>query len=731
MLVGILMLGLGAPPILDAEPLLSRVPEARKDALARFGAGLWQVHRERLLTAIRSLEAAAKQDPDSTAALKELVAVYSKVGREPEAIRAARIVMEKDPHDADTAHALSRLLVDSGELAEALTFAKLAAEHVDASVRPEKALAVYRDLATIQDRTGNAAGAVAAQKLALELLTTKRKAIIALAAFTPSEVDEEAALTYERLGKALVKSGTAGAAAEAFREAHKLYSDTKRLNDSSAAARLDWNLSSAFAEKDPAVALRHLESFLKLQPQAVEPYERLVSLLNRTNRVGEVVPLLQKYAAREPKNQSLQAVLACEMSRDVAARPTADAAFTALLAATNDPKILRLIIRSHIETDRAVRAIEMLDIAYLLLKDDGAKMDAARTFAAERTRGVFEVLANETEWSAAVHRAAANDLRNGTKRTYQTWHALGVLAARQNRLDFAEVQFEEAVRLAPIDSQGDAYTQWIHVLRLIRKPEKIESVCREGLRSTMIFPAFFNYHLALALADLGKADEAVLTADKAIAQAGAADRLAIRLQKVSVLRRVDRWDDAIAMCKKLLGEFEDPVDRIRIRYVLASSYSGAKKLAESEAELRGILDVEPDHTGACNDLGYHLAEQGRNLDEAERLVRRAVSVDRADRRKSGDPELDNSAYLDSLAWVLFRRERLTEARELLEKVATMPNGIIDGVVWDHLGDVRFRLGEKEKAKSAWESAAKLLATEARGKRDGRLEDVKRKLKRLP
>lgn len=61
----------------------------------------------------------------------------------------------------------------------------------------------------------------------------------------------------------------------------------------------------------------------------------------------------------------------------------------------------------------------------------------------------------------------------------------------------------------------------------------------------------------------------------------------------------------------------------------------------------------------------------------------------------------------------------------------MPNGIIDGVVWDHLGDVRFRLGEKEKAKSAWESAAKLLATEARGKRDGRLEDVKRKLKRLP
>ena len=88
MLVGILLLGLGAPPILEAESLPSRVPEARKDALARFGVGLWQVRRERLLTAIQSLESAAKQDPDSTAALKELIGVYAKIGREPAALPA-------------------------------------------------------------------------------------------------------------------------------------------------------------------------------------------------------------------------------------------------------------------------------------------------------------------------------------------------------------------------------------------------------------------------------------------------------------------------------------------------------------------------------------------------------------------------------------------------------------------------------------------------------------------
>ena len=730
MWIGLLLIGLGEPPRLEALP--PRVPEVRKDALARFGAGLWQARRDRLLTAIESLEAAAKQDPDSTAALKELVAVYAKIGREPQAIRAARTVLEQDPHDADTAQALARLLADAGELTEAVSFAKVAAKNIDATVRPEKAIAAYRDLAALEDRSGNAAGAVDALKLALDLLTTKRKAVIALAAFTPHEVDEEVADLSERLGKALVKSGSPEAAIAAFRAAHKLYSDSTKANDPSAAARLDWTLSAVYEKTNPAAALLHLEAFLKLQPQAVEPYERLVALLHRTDRGSEVILSLEKYAIREPKNLPLQAVLAAEQARDLASRPLGDAAFAKILAATTDPKIVRVAFRSHFETNRAAKIIDHLDSAYQVLKDDNAKVDEARTVAAERARVAFEILRGEPEWSDAVQRAAAEELRTGTKRTYQTWHALGILAAHKKEgLDFAAVQFRQAVNAAPPNAQGEAFTQLIHVLRLSRKPREVVAVCKEGLRTTSLFPAFFNYHLALALAELGEADDAIAAADKAIAQSGAADRLAIRLQKVFVYHRLDRWDDAIAMCKKLLGEFEDPVDRLRIRYALSTAYWGANRRAEAEVELRGILDIDPDHTGACNDLGYHLAEQGRSLAEAERLVRRAVSIDRTDRRKSGDPEPDSAPYLDSLAWVLFRKEKLPEARDLLLKVAAMPDGAIDGVVWDHLGDVQFRLGEREKAKASWEEAAKLLAADARGKRDGRLDEIKRKLKRIP
>jgi tetratricopeptide (TPR) repeat protein len=726
MFAGLLLVCLGAPP---QEPQLPVANEARKDSLAKFGAGLWQARRERLLTAAKSLEAASKQDPESTAALKELVSVYARIGREPDAIRAARTVMERDPTDASTAHKLARLLNDLGEANEAVTFAKIAAEHVDATDQPEKALAVYRDLAVLQDRAGNVKDAVAAWRRVTEFLTTRRKAVIAIGAFTAVELDAEIADALERLGKAYVKAGASAEAAVAFAAAHKIHAEI--LNDKPAAARLDWNLSAAYAATNPAAALKHLDSFLKLKPQSAEPFERLVELLNAAGRAGEAVAALERYLARDPKNLSLQAVLALEQTRDPATRRDGDEAFTKLLATNADAKILRLVLKSCFETNRPGRAVDLLDSAYAVMKEDDPKPDADKTFAAEKARGLLDILRTEPAWAAAALRAGEDDLKAGRPRTFRTWYALGVFAARLGKLDHAAVQYSEAVRTAPPASQGEAYTQLINVLRRSHKPDRIVAVCRDGLRNTSLFPAYFNYHLALALADLGDADAAIAAADKAITQGGATDRLSLRLQKVAVLSRLEKWDEAVAMCKRLLTEFDDTADRLRIRYSLATSYWGAKEYSESEAELRSILDADADHANACNDLGYHLAEQGRNLDEAERLVRRAIAIDRLDRRRSGDPEPDSPAYLDSLAWVLFRREKLDAARDLLMQAAAMPDGATDGVVWDHLGDVQFRLGEKDKARTAWREAERLLATDHRGKRDGRLDDVKRKLKRVP
>ncbi len=742
MLPGLLVaFTLGAPPA-DPPPIrLPGAPESHKDAVAKFGAAVWNVRRERLLTAAKQLEATAKQDPDATAPLRELVKVYSQIGREPDAIRVAKQVLAKDPQDTDTAHLLARLLFDAGELKEAVAAAKLAAEGTFPIDRADKAVAVYRDLATLCEKANDPAAAEIALRKAIELLVEKRKEVIAAVAFTPKEADTTAAECLEGLGKVQTKQRKFADAAAAFESAAKLYADP-RVNDRDSAARLGWNLSGVYQAKgDTAAALKHLRAFLKLKPISPDPYARLAKLLRDAGQDAdaELTTLLDN----DPKNLTIKVVLAAEKVRDAGTRLAADRMFAEVMAASNDPKMIEVVIRSHLEQSRPGQIIAELDRVFLLIKED--KKDekpvtveslAAKAFAAERARVIGDILRDDADASLAVLRAAADGLQAGTKRTFQVYYFIGQLAARHGELSLAALQFQEAVRRAPRETQGDAYQSLIDVLRKARKPDQIARVCRDGLQNAPdIAPVFFNYFLSGALAELGDADGALAAADKAIDQTGESDRLTVRLQKVFVLRLLGKWDEAIALGKKLLDEFDSKADRHRIRYALAGAYWGAKKPDEAEAELRAILDSDPDHAAACNDLGFHLADQGRDLDEAERLVRTALAADKLDRKKTGFAEPENAAYRDSLGWVLFRKGKLPEARAELEKAAAMYDGATDPVVWDHLGDVLFRLGEKAKAKDAWEKAEKLYDSEgrgsSRGRYAGRLEELKRKLKRVP
>jgi tetratricopeptide (TPR) repeat protein len=130
-------------------------------------------------------------------------------------------------------------------------------------------------------------------------------------------------------------------------------------------------------------------------------------------------------------------------------------------------------------------------------------------------------------------------------------------------------------------------------------------------------------------------------------------------------------------------------------------------------------------------LGYAWAERNQNLPEAERLIRKSLELDRRKRSLGAavgiDSDRDNAAYLDSLGWVLFRRGKLMEARKQLEKASVLPGGDDDPVVWDHLGDVLFRLGEKEKAVSCWKKALELFADGARLREGSRPKEIKEKI----
>lgn len=113
----------------------------------------------------------------------------------------------------------------------------------------------------------------------------------------------------------------------------------------------------------------------------------------------------------------------------------------------------------------------------------------------------------------------------------------------------------------------------------------------------------------------------------------------------------------------------------------------AGDFSAAEADLRAVLALAPAHAQALNALGFFLAERGERLEEAQRLVERALQL------APGTP-----AFLDSLGWVAFQRgayeAALPPLREAFERRG-------DGEIAAHLGETYWRLGRRSRARQAW------------------------------
>ncbi|MDQ7088281.1 MAG: tetratricopeptide repeat protein [Acidobacteriota bacterium] len=128
------------------------------------------------------------------------------------------------------------------------------------------------------------------------------------------------------------------------------------------------------------------------------------------------------------------------------------------------------------------------------------------------------------------------------------------------------------------------------------------------------------------------------------------------------------------------------------RAVAAVAYADGR-FEEAEQAYRRLLEAAPSDDSALNDLGYLLAEQGRNLDEAVNLCERAVAL---------RPE--EPAYLDSLGWALHRAGRSREALDVLSRAVYGSGDNTDPVMREHLGEVFLALGQVERAVAEWKAA---------------------------
>ena len=128
-----------------------------------------------------------------------------------------------------------------------------------------------------------------------------------------------------------------------------------------------------------------------------------------------------------------------------------------------------------------------------------------------------------------------------------------------------------------------------------------------------------------------------------------------------MLTKFGRNDEAIKVFQDLLKRFADNDEVVKLAHSsLSIIYVNQGDYAKGEAELEILFQKTPDDPGLNNDLGYLYAEQGKNLEKAESMIRKAVQE-----------EPDKPAYLDSLGWVLFKRGKVKEALEPLQKAVEL------------------------------------------------------------
>jgi tetratricopeptide (TPR) repeat protein len=133
-------------------------------------------------------------------------------------------------------------------------------------------------------------------------------------------------------------------------------------------------------------------------------------------------------------------------------------------------------------------------------------------------------------------------------------------------------------------------------------------------------------------------------------------------------------------------------ENVDLRYARAMQLDAAGRYQEAEADLRTILETEPNNPVALNALGYIITIRSERYDEARILIEQALEQ---------DPE--NPAILDSMGWVLFKQGNTDQALDYLTRAW---EAFPDPEVAAHLGEVLWETGDRTQARIVWQEGLK-------------------------
>src|SRR5262249_36832005 len=218
-------------------------------------------------------------------------------------------------------------------------------------------------------------------------------------------------------------------------------------------------------------------------------------------------------------------------------------------------------------------------------------------------------------------------------------YGLGAALGRRGGEDLGLIYLQLALYLLP--SHPLALLSLGGPFEAMKKPELANSTDEPGpLNSPLLRNA--QIQLALNLDTLEKTDEAKANLEKLIA-ANPGD-----IEAIMALGNVLRGRKQFAECADVYSKGVNTIGKPEksnwvIYYFRGICFERAKQWAKAEADLKTALELFPDQPHVLNYLGYSWVDQGANLDEGMRMIKRAV-----------EQRADDGYIVDSLGWAYYR-----------------------------------------------------------------------------
>ena len=169
----------------------------------------------------------------------------------------------------------------------------------------------------------------------------------------------------------------------------------------------------------------------------------------------------------------------------------------------------------------------------------------------------------------------------------------------------------------------------------------------------------------------------------------------------SSLYEVDgNLEQAILILEKSAIEYPENTNLL---FLLGVNYEKIGSKNKCISVMKKIISIDSSYGAAYNYLAYIYAEDGVNLQKAEKLLDKALKL-----------KPNDGYYIDTLGWIYYKQGKYKKALEsLLLADKKAPN---EAVILEHIADVYIKLNQREKAKSYYEKALKVKLNEKDKKR---------------